>query len=123
MTEIPEKIDSKFRFVLLASKRAEQMVRGARPKVESVSRKPTRVATAFVTPLSLEIMSGHPVYGEEYLTPGNAGVELHIEAAQWADVLCVAPATAHVMARLALGLADDFLTTTALAFSGSVVLA
>ena len=44
MTEIPEKIDSKFRFVLLASKRAEQMVRGARPKVESVSRKPTRVA-------------------------------------------------------------------------------
>lgn len=44
MTEIPEKIDSKFRFVLLASKRAEQMVRGARPKVESTSRKPTRVA-------------------------------------------------------------------------------
>jgi DNA-directed RNA polymerase subunit omega len=44
MTEIPEKIDSKFRFVLLASKRAEQMVRGARPKVESASRKPTRVA-------------------------------------------------------------------------------
>jgi DNA-directed RNA polymerase subunit omega len=44
MTEIPEKIDSKFRFVLLASKRAEQMVRGARPKIESTSRKPTRVA-------------------------------------------------------------------------------
>ncbi|MEO8503692.1 MAG: DNA-directed RNA polymerase subunit omega [Acidobacteriota bacterium] len=44
MTEIPEKIDSKFRFVLLASRRAEQMVRGARPRVDIASRKPTRVA-------------------------------------------------------------------------------
>ena len=44
MTEIPEKIDSKFRFVLLASRRAEQMVRGARPKIETLSRKPTRIA-------------------------------------------------------------------------------
>ncbi|HXT52676.1 MAG TPA: DNA-directed RNA polymerase subunit omega [Thermoanaerobaculia bacterium] len=39
-----EQYDSKFRFVLLASNRAEQLVRGARPKVESVSKKPTRVA-------------------------------------------------------------------------------
>jgi len=54
MTEIPEKIDSKFRFVLLASKRAEQMVRGARPKVESVSRKPTRVAMNDLAPVSPE---------------------------------------------------------------------
>ncbi len=44
MTEIPEKIDSKFRFVLLASRRAEQMVRGARPRVDIVSHKPTRIA-------------------------------------------------------------------------------
>jgi DNA-directed RNA polymerase subunit omega len=42
--EIPEKIDSKFRYVLLAARRAEQMVRGARPRVESPSRKPTRIA-------------------------------------------------------------------------------
>jgi DNA-directed RNA polymerase omega subunit len=42
--QIPEKIDSKFRFVLLAAHRAEQMVRGARPKSESGSRKPTRAA-------------------------------------------------------------------------------
>ena len=39
-----EQYDSKFRFVLLASNRAEQLVRGARPKVEGVSKKPTRVA-------------------------------------------------------------------------------
>ncbi len=42
--EIPEKIDSKFRFVLLAARRAEQMVRGARPKVEHPFRNPTRTA-------------------------------------------------------------------------------
>lgn len=39
-----EQYDSKFRFVLLASNRAEQLVRGARPKIEGVSKKPTRVA-------------------------------------------------------------------------------
>ncbi len=44
--EFPEKVDSKFRFVLLAARRAEQMVRGARPKIDHVSRKPTRRAMA-----------------------------------------------------------------------------
>lgn len=42
--DVPEKIDSKFRFVLLAAHRAEQMVRGARPKLEHPHRKPTRTA-------------------------------------------------------------------------------
>ena len=53
----------------------------------------------------------------------GGGQEAHITAARWADALCVAPATAHTLARLALGLADDFLTTTALAFSGPLIVA
>jgi DNA-directed RNA polymerase subunit omega len=45
MTEtMPSKVDSKFRFVLLAANRAEQLMRGARPKLEAPSRKPTVVA-------------------------------------------------------------------------------
>ncbi|MEM7583630.1 MAG: DNA-directed RNA polymerase subunit omega [Acidobacteriota bacterium] len=44
MKQIPEKIDSKFRFVLLASTRAEQIMRGAAPKVDEPSSKPTRAA-------------------------------------------------------------------------------
>ena len=44
MQQIPEKIDSKFRFVLLASQRAEQMMRGAQPKVDKPGVKQTRVA-------------------------------------------------------------------------------
>ncbi len=83
----------------------------------------SRSAGAFVTPLSLEVLSGRAVYQQEYLTATGRGEETHIVAAQWADVVCVAPATAHLMARLALGLADDFLTTTLLAFDGPVVLA
>lgn len=83
----------------------------------------TRGAEAFVTPLTLEVLSGQRVYREEYLEANGSGEELHITAAAWADVLCVAPATAHTLGRLASGLADDFLTTTALAFAGPVVLA
>jgi phosphopantothenoylcysteine decarboxylase/phosphopantothenate--cysteine ligase len=107
----------------IAAVKAAALVRRLREQGAEVRCVLTRSAAAFVTPLSLEVMSGHAVYGEEYLAPGHDGVELHIEAAQWADVLCVAPATAHLMARLALGLADDFLTTTALAFRGPIVLA
>ena len=44
MERIPEKIDSKFRFVLLAAERAEQMLRGARPKMDMGELKPTRIA-------------------------------------------------------------------------------
>ena len=83
----------------------------------------SRSAAAFVTPLSLEVLSGRAVHQQEYLTATGRGEETHIVAAQWADVVCVAPATAHIMARLALGLADDFLTTVLLAFGGPVVLA
>jgi len=44
LERIPEKIDSKFRFVLLAAERAEQMLRGARPKIDMGELKPTRIA-------------------------------------------------------------------------------
>jgi phosphopantothenoylcysteine decarboxylase/phosphopantothenate--cysteine ligase len=107
----------------IAAVKAAPLVRRLREEGCEVRCAVTRSALSFVTPLSLEVLSGQPVYGEEYLTPGHEGVELHIVAAQWADVLCVAPATAHVLARLALGLGDDFLTTTALAFRGALVVA
>jgi DNA-directed RNA polymerase subunit omega len=42
--EYPDKIDSKFRFVLVAARRAEQLVRGAQPKIDVATRKPTRIA-------------------------------------------------------------------------------
>ncbi|MEM8960080.1 MAG: bifunctional phosphopantothenoylcysteine decarboxylase/phosphopantothenate--cysteine ligase CoaBC [Acidobacteriota bacterium] len=83
----------------------------------------TRSANAFVTPLTLEVLTTEPVYQQEWMTPNGSGDELHITAASWADVIVVVPATANVIGRLALGLSDDFLTTTIMAFAGPVVLA
>ncbi len=83
----------------------------------------TQNAARFVSPLTLEVLTGAAVYREEYLTATGSGEEQHVAAARWADLLCVAPATANTLARLALGLADDFLTTTALMFDGPLVVA
>ena len=110
----------------IAAYKAAELVRRLRGRGHEVRCALTRSATAFVAPLTLEVLSGQPVYQEEYLEAGPAGAggeEAHIAAARWAEVLCVAPATAHLLARLALGLADDFLTTAALAFGGPVVAA
>ena len=110
----------------IAAYKSAELVRRLRERGHEVRCALTRSATAFVAPLTLEVLTGHPVYREEYLAagPGGAGgEEAHIAAARWAGALCIAPATAHVLARLALGLADDFLTTAALAFTGPVVAA
>jgi len=111
----------------IAAYKSAELVRRFRARGHEVRCVLTRSAVSFVAPLTLEVLSGRPVHQEEYLSPGAAQgpevEEAHIAAAAWAEVLCVAPATAHVLARLALGLADDFLTTTALAFTGPVVVA
>ncbi len=107
----------------IAAFKAPEIVRSLRRKGHAVRCSMTRSAGAFVTPLTLEVLSQYPVYREEYLQPDNNGDELHISAARWADVFCVAPATCNTLARLALGLADDFLATTALAFTGDLLVA
>jgi phosphopantothenoylcysteine decarboxylase/phosphopantothenate--cysteine ligase len=110
----------------IAAYKSAELVRRLRERGHEVRCALTRNATAFITPLTLEILSAHAVYLEEYLAAGPggaAGEETHIVAARWADVLCLAPATANLLARLALGLADDFLTTATLAFAGPVVAA
>ena len=82
----------------------------------------TRAATKFVGPATFRALTGRRVYtrvfdGQEFpLGP-------HIELARNADLLCVAPATAHFMAQAAHGLADDLLSTLLLSFTGPVVIA
>jgi len=107
----------------IAAYKAPELVRRLRERDLEVRCLMTRAAESFVTPLALEIVTGRPVHREEYLEPGSGGVEQHIEAAAWADLLLIAPATAHTLAGLALGLADNFLLTTALAFRGPVLVA
>ncbi len=126
----------------IAAYKSAEIVRRLRGRGHEVRCALTRGAVAFVSPLTLEVLTGRAVWQEEYLTAAGGlirspspqpspqgegarpgGEEAHITAAAWADVLCVAPVTAHTLGRLALGLADDFLTTTALAFAGPVVVA
>lgn len=107
----------------IAAIKSPEIVRRLRDHGHEVRCILTRNAQSFVAPLPLEVLSGHPVLREEYLQANNSGRELHIEMGRWADVLCMAPATCNLLARLALGLADDFLTTTALVFEGPVLVA
>ena len=74
----------------------------------------TRGAQAFITPLTLQALSGHPVHTELLDSGAEQGMG-HIELARWADLMLIAPATADLIARLAAGRADDLLTTVALA--------
>jgi phosphopantothenoylcysteine decarboxylase/phosphopantothenate--cysteine ligase len=83
----------------------------------------TRAAESFIAPLTLEVLSQHRVYSDDYLRPDGSGEEQHIVAAQWAEAICIAPATSDILARLALGLADSFLTTTVLAHEGVLLVA
>ncbi len=82
----------------------------------------TRSAREFVGAVTFETLSGYPVYESVFERPQAWQVE-HISWARWADVIVAAPATAHLLARLALGLADDAVTTLALAFTGPLFLA
>lgn len=81
----------------------------------------TESAAQFVTPLVLETLSGRPVKSALF-GPGVSGTE-HIDLARWADIFVLAPATANVLAKLAQGLADDLLTTVALATTAPMLIA
>ncbi len=82
----------------------------------------THAATTLVTPLTFQAVSGHPVRTTLLDATAEAGMS-HIELARWADWLLIAPATADLMARLAAGIADDLLTTLALATEAPLCLA
>ncbi len=81
----------------------------------------TQAATRFITPLTLEVISGHPVTVDMFAGTG-AYVE-HITLARGADLLLVAPATANIIGKLASGIADDMLSTTALAVTAPILIA
>lgn len=79
----------------------------------------TEAATQLVAPKTFEALSRRPVA----LGMWDTLTHPHIELAQEADLLCVAPATANFLAKAALGLADDLLSTLVLAFSGPILVA
>ena len=82
----------------------------------------TSAAQEFITPLTLQAVSGNPV-SHSLLDPAAEAAMGHIELAKWADLILIAPASADVIARLAHGLANDLLTTCVLASSAPIAVA
>ncbi|HEY1252130.1 MAG TPA: bifunctional phosphopantothenoylcysteine decarboxylase/phosphopantothenate--cysteine ligase CoaBC [Thermoanaerobaculia bacterium] len=103
----------------IAAYKSAEIVRALVQRGASVRVAMTRGAREFVAPLTFSVLSGHEVYTEVW---EGKGVD-HVQAADWADLLLVAPATAHTVAKLANGFADDFLSTYFLAHRGPVLLA
>ena len=75
----------------------------------------TRDATHFITPLTLQTLSQHPVMIDLFEAGEGDWRPSHLQLADRADLLIVSPATANIIAKLALGIADDALSTIALA--------
>jgi phosphopantothenoylcysteine decarboxylase/phosphopantothenate--cysteine ligase len=98
----------------IAAYKAAYLLRELRRHGASVTVVMTAHAREFVTPLTFRTLSGRPVLADLFDPQEPAAVE-HVALAERADLLLIAPATANVLARAALGLADDFLGTLLLA--------
>ena len=82
----------------------------------------TRSATEFITPLTMQTVSGHPVH-QHLLDAKTESTMGHIDLARWADAVLVAPAGANFIAKLASGRADDLLSALCLATTAPVTVA
>ena len=106
----------------IAAYKSAELVRRLLEQGAEVRVVMTRGGAEFITPLTLQALSGHPVH-LDLLDPAAEAAMGHIELARWADLVLIAPATADLIARLAQGLANDLLTTLVLATDATVALA
>ena len=104
----------------IAAYKTPDLVRRLRDAGAEVRCVLTPNAARFVSPLSLAAVSDQGVIIDQWGDPHSGGVD-HIELARWAELLLIAPATANIIAKLALGIADDALSTYALAHRGDIV--
>jgi len=106
----------------IAAYKSADLVRRLRDAGAQVRVVMSRGAAAFVTPLTFQAVSGNPVHTGLLDEKAEAGMG-HIELARWADLVLVAPATAHFMAQIAHGMADDLLCTLCLASAAPLAIA
>ncbi|ELY6344624.1 bifunctional phosphopantothenoylcysteine decarboxylase/phosphopantothenate--cysteine ligase CoaBC [Cronobacter muytjensii] len=105
----------------IAAYKAPELVRRLRERGAEVRVAMTEAAKAFITPLSLQAVSGYPV-SDSLLDPAAEAAMGHIELGKWADLVILAPATADLIARVAAGMANDLVTTICLATPSPVAL-
>ncbi len=106
----------------IAAYKSAELIRRLSERGAQVRVCMTSAAREFITPLTLQALSGHPVH-TDLLDPAAEAAMGHIELARWADLVLIAPASANFMARLAQGKGDDLLTTLCLATAAPVALA
>ncbi|MFC0075037.1 bifunctional phosphopantothenoylcysteine decarboxylase/phosphopantothenate--cysteine ligase CoaBC [Samsonia erythrinae] len=103
----------------IAAYKCPELVRRLRDSGADVRVVMTSAAKAFITPLTLQAVSGYPV-SDDLLDPAAEASMGHIELGKWADLVILAPATADLIARIAAGMANDLLTTICLATSAPI---
>lgn len=106
----------------IAAYKAAEVVSRLRKLNAEVRVAMTKSATEFIAPLTLQSLSTNPVYVEMFNEPKLWNVE-HIALAEHIDAVVVAPATANIMTKMAIGLADDFLSTVLLATRAQIFVA
>jgi phosphopantothenoylcysteine decarboxylase/phosphopantothenate--cysteine ligase len=114
----------------VAAYKAAELIRALQQNKVDVRVVMTRAAQEFVQPLTFSSLTGHKVITTMWSEEGRPATGLddegqieHISEAQTADAIVIAPATAHVLAKMAHGLADDFLSTMLLATTAPVIVA
>ena len=106
----------------IAAYKSAELVRRLQEHGAEVRVVMTRAACEFITPLTMQALSGNPVH-LEFLDADAEAAMGHIALARWCDVVLVAPASANFLARLAHGQADDLLSTLCLATTAPVMVA
>lgn len=101
----------------IAAYKAAELVRLFRKAGHEVQCVATEHALQFVTPLTLETLSGRRLYSDLF-APVNEHSTEHVSLKDWGDIMIVAPATANIIGKMASGIGDDALSTLLLAFSG-----
>ncbi|HTB14387.1 MAG TPA: bifunctional phosphopantothenoylcysteine decarboxylase/phosphopantothenate--cysteine ligase CoaBC [Bryobacteraceae bacterium] len=107
----------------IAAYKAAELARALMTRGFTVNVIMTQAAEEFIRPLTFSALTGRKVITGLFTADTLSSAIEHIQVAQENDILVVAPATADLLAKFAHGLADDFLSTTYLAFTGRVVLA
>jgi phosphopantothenoylcysteine decarboxylase/phosphopantothenate--cysteine ligase len=106
----------------IAAYKSADLVRRLKERGAEVRVVMTAGAQEFVRPLTFQALSGNPVHAD-LLDPAAEAAMGHIELAKWAQLILIAPASANLLAKLAVGMADDLLTTLCLASEAQLALA
>ena len=106
----------------IAAYKIPELIRLLKKAGAEVKVTTTKNALQFVTNLTLQTLSGYPVYSDVFAAINEHSTE-HISLPDWADLMVIAPATANVINKIAHGIADDALTTTFCAMRKPVVIA